>query len=110
MLLSYDDRTRTMRDEDKHLVFTDNGIIRATLIVDGFVRGSWSITQKRKSAVLTINLFEPLSQVDHAEVAEEAERLLISSPLMPIREIFSFNKKSRGHPRVFFIERELWFC
>lgn len=75
MLLSYDDRTRIMRDEDKHLVFTDNGIIRSTLIVDGFVRGIWSIAQKRKSAILTINLFEPLSQVDHAEVAEEAERL-----------------------------------
>ncbi len=75
MLLYYDDRTRIMRDEDKHLVFTDNGIIRATLIVDGFVRGIWSITQKRKSAILTINLFEPLTQVDHAAIAEEAERL-----------------------------------
>ncbi|WP_235550257.1 winged helix DNA-binding domain-containing protein [Paenibacillus sp. Soil724D2] len=75
MLLSYDDRTRIMRDEDKHQVFTDNGIIRATLIVDGFVRGIWSITQKRKSAILTINLFEPLSQVEHIEVAAEATRL-----------------------------------
>ncbi|WP_246358609.1 winged helix DNA-binding domain-containing protein [Paenibacillus phytorum] len=94
MLLSYEDRTRIMRDEDKHLVFTDNGIIRATLIVDGFVRGIWSITQKRKSAILTINLFEPLSQVDHAEVAEEAERLFdFIAPDADSRDILFINQK-----------------
>jgi hypothetical protein len=94
MLLSYEDRTRIMRDEDKHLVFTDNGIIRATLIVDGFVRGIWSITQKRKSALLTINLFEPLSQVDHAEVEEEAERLFdFIAPDADSRDILFINQK-----------------
>ncbi len=94
MLLSYEDRTRIMRDEDKHLVFTDNGIIRATLIVDGFVRGIWSITQRRKSAILTINLFQPLSQVDHAEVAEEAERLFdFIAPGGDSRDILFINQK-----------------
>jgi hypothetical protein len=76
MLLSYDDRTRIMQNDVKHLVFTDNGIIRATLIVDGFVRGIWSVTQKQKAAILNIDLFEPLSEAEHAEVSEEAERHL----------------------------------
>ncbi|WP_261807771.1 winged helix DNA-binding domain-containing protein [Paenibacillus sp. N3.4] len=76
MLLSYDDRTRIIRDEDKRLVFTDNGIIRATLLVDGFVRGTWSLIQKRKTATLTINLFAPLSESDQTEVAAEGIKLL----------------------------------
>ncbi|MCY9695848.1 DNA glycosylase AlkZ-like family protein [Paenibacillus alginolyticus] len=93
MLLSYDNRIRIMRDEDKHLVFTDNGIIRATLIVDGFVRGIWSIIQKRKSAILTINLFEPLSQVDQDEVAEEAEHLFdFIAPDTSTRDILFMNQ------------------
>ncbi|OPH53341.1 hypothetical protein BC351_05550 [Paenibacillus ferrarius] len=72
MLLSYDDRSRILQDDDKHLVFTDNGIIRATLLVDGFVCGIWSVTQKRKAADLNISLFRPISEEQLNSLREEA--------------------------------------
>ncbi|MEC0229164.1 winged helix DNA-binding domain-containing protein [Paenibacillus alba] len=75
MLLSYDDRSRILQDDDKHLVFTDNGIIRATLLVDGFVCGIWSVTQKRKAADLSISLFRSISEEQLNSIREEAERL-----------------------------------
>jgi hypothetical protein len=75
MLLSYDDRSRIMAEGVKQRVFTDNGIIRAALLVDGFVSGIWSITLKRKVGVLTITLFRELSEEERAGVEAEAEGL-----------------------------------
>ncbi|GFZ85077.1 hypothetical protein GCM10008018_33900 [Paenibacillus marchantiophytorum] len=75
MLLSYEDRTRILADEDKPLVFTENGIIRATLLVDGFVCGIWSVAQKRQTATLTITLFRPIAEEQLAAIQAEAAQL-----------------------------------
>ncbi len=75
-LLSHADRTRIMDDEHRTLVFTKNGIIRATVLVDGFVRGTWTITRRRAAATLTIVPFAPLPAQDRAALAEEGGRLL----------------------------------
>lgn len=75
MLLSYDDRSRIMAEGVKQRVFTDNGIIRAALLVDGFVIGIWSITLKRKVGVLTVTLFRELSEEERTGVEAEAEGL-----------------------------------
>ncbi|WP_274471788.1 MULTISPECIES: winged helix DNA-binding domain-containing protein [unclassified Paenibacillus] len=76
MLLSYENRARIMDDELKHRVFTDNGIIRATLLVNGFVRGIWSFAEKRKAGVLTVTLFSPMPDNELQAVEAEANRLL----------------------------------
>lgn len=76
MLLSYDDRTRIIADEHRPLVFTENGIIRATILVDGFVNGLWTIERKRKAADLIIRPFGPLSGEAFAALLEEGARLL----------------------------------
>jgi hypothetical protein len=57
MLLSYDDRTRIIADEHRPLVFTENGIIRAAILLDGFVSGIWKIEVKRGAAALIIEPF-----------------------------------------------------
>ncbi|MDU0204489.1 winged helix DNA-binding domain-containing protein [Paenibacillus sp. MAH-36] len=76
MLLSYDDRSRIMAEELKQRVFTYNGIIRAALLIDGFVSGTWSIVMhKRKVCVLTITLFRVISSSERASVEAEAEGL-----------------------------------
>ncbi len=75
-LLSHADRTRIMDDKHRTLVFTKNGIIRATVLIDGFVRGTWTITRRRDAATLTIAPFAPLSAQDRAALAEESVRLL----------------------------------
>ncbi|MBD0383818.1 winged helix DNA-binding domain-containing protein [Paenibacillus sedimenti] len=76
MLLSYADRTRIMAEEYRARVFTVNGIIRAAILVDGFVRGIWKIELMKDAAVLVIELFEPLSSQDREALIEEGGRLL----------------------------------
>ncbi|MBP1990561.1 winged helix DNA-binding domain-containing protein [Paenibacillus eucommiae] len=76
MLLSYADRTRIIAEAYRPLVFTINGIIRATILVDGFVRGIWRIERQRSSATLIIEPFEPLSQQEIHALSEEGSRLL----------------------------------
>lgn len=76
MLLSYADRTRIIADEHRPLVFTENGIIRATILVDGFVSGIWRIERQRKAATLIVEPFDPLSAEDSAALLEEGSRLL----------------------------------
>ncbi|MFB9329229.1 winged helix DNA-binding domain-containing protein [Paenibacillus aurantiacus] len=76
MLLSYHDRSRIMDESIKPRVFTKNGIIRAAVLVDGFVRGIWSIEERKGTAILAVELFEPLSQAEKREMEEEGSRLL----------------------------------
>lgn len=76
MLLSYSDRARIMADADKPSVFTRNGIIRATVLIDGFVSGIWSIEEHRGIAALQIRLFKPVSAEEQASMYEEGSKLL----------------------------------
>ena len=76
MLLSYSDRSRIIAEKYKPLVFTINGIIRSTFLIDGFVRGTWKIEQTRQSAVLIIHPFEPLTHEDREALAAEGTKLL----------------------------------
>jgi len=76
MLLSYEDRSRIIAEPYRKRVFTVNGIIRAAVLVDGFVCGIWQIQREKKSATLEIELFEPVSKADRDALMEEGERLL----------------------------------
>ena len=71
LLLSHADRTRIIADEHRTRVFT-----KGAVLVDGFVRGTWTIKQKRNTAALLVELFGPLSRQDRAALAEEGTRLL----------------------------------
>lgn len=76
LLLSHADRTRIISEEHRARVFTINGIIRPTVLVDGFVAGMWKWEKKRGDATLDIELFEPVSKGDRAALKEEGLRLL----------------------------------
>jgi hypothetical protein len=88
LLLSHADRARIISDADRKRVFTVNGIIRATFLVDGFVAGMWRIVRgvgaggargsrgAGSSAVLEIEPFRPVGEADRAALAEEGARLL----------------------------------
>lgn len=76
MLLSYFDRSRIISEKHKALVFTINGIIRATFLIDGFVSGTWKIEQNRQSATLIIQPFEQLSSADREALQAEGVKLL----------------------------------
>ena len=76
VLQSHADRSRIIAKEHRPLVFTENGIIRPTILVDGFVRGTWKTERMRGTATLVIEPFEPLPEEAHAALATEGERLI----------------------------------
>jgi len=79
LLLSHADRARIITEEHRGRVFTVNGIIRATVLVDGFVHGMWKIEKKRDAATLRVALFGPVSGADRDALAEEGGRLLAAA-------------------------------
>lgn len=76
LTLSHADRTRVVSDEHRKRIFTVNGIIRATFLVDGFVHGMWKAEKKRGEATLRIEPFAPVPGPERAALEEEGMRLL----------------------------------
>ncbi|MGN7467797.1 winged helix DNA-binding domain-containing protein [Cytobacillus praedii] len=76
ILLSHKNRTRIIADEYRSRVFTVNGIIKATFLIDGYVQGLWRIEQNKKSSTLIIEPFKSLLQVDKDELAIEGAKLM----------------------------------
>mgnify|MGYP001471825942 CR=1 FL=1 len=79
LLLSHADRARIITEEDRARVFTVNGIIRATVLVDGFVHGMWKVERSRRDATLRVELFRPVADADLKALVEEGERLLAAA-------------------------------
>ncbi|HEX2204058.1 MAG TPA: crosslink repair DNA glycosylase YcaQ family protein, partial [Longimicrobium sp.] len=76
LLLSHADRSRVITEADRARVFTVNGIIRPTILVDGTVRGTWSLVRERGAAALVVEPFAKLAKGDRAALADEGARLL----------------------------------
>jgi hypothetical protein len=72
VLLGHGDRRRIMSEEFRTRV----GIGKATVLVDGFVRGTWTVAGQGGTATLAIEAFAPMSEEERREVQEEGERLL----------------------------------
>jgi len=76
LVLSHADRGRVISEEHRKKVFLSAARVRATFLIDGFVRGAWKVEKNRKKATLQIEPFEPLSTEDHAALSDEGERLV----------------------------------
>lgn len=76
VLLSHADRTRIIADEHRSAVYTKNGLIRATVLLDGFVRGTWTLERDEGTATVCIVPFGRLAAKDRTALAEEGARLL----------------------------------
>lgn len=76
ILLSHADRSRILRGQDRLRVFTSNGIIRSTIVVDGFVAGLWNVRRAEDTATLVVTPFTGLSRQAAAALAEEGAGLL----------------------------------
>jgi Winged helix DNA-binding domain len=68
VVLGFADRRRTISDELRKIVIGKNGDVAATVLVDGFVAGTWSGAAK-------VELLVPLTRTQKAEVEDEAARL-----------------------------------
>ncbi|GGV20409.1 hypothetical protein GCM10010182_47930 [Actinomadura cremea] len=76
LTLAHADRTRIVSEEHRKRIFTVNGIIRATFLVDGFVHGMWKAEKRRGEATLRIDPFAPVAKPERAALEEEGLRLL----------------------------------
>ena len=76
LVLSHDDRTRVMSDEYRRWVSTLNGMIPGTVLVDGFVRATWSLRRQHRGAVVEVKPFGSLPRRVRADIAAEGDALL----------------------------------
>ncbi|GAA3122281.1 winged helix DNA-binding domain-containing protein [Planomonospora alba] len=72
-ILSHADRSRIIDRSLLGGVVTKNGIVRGTVLVDGFVRATWKI---ERPGTVAVTPFAKLSGADAAAVEEEGLRLL----------------------------------
>ncbi|UUZ89898.1 winged helix DNA-binding domain-containing protein [Paenibacillus sp. P25] len=86
-LLSYADRTRILDEAARKRVFTENGIIRSTILIDGFVSGIWRVEKQRGTAVLIIEPFAWSPEQDRRALTEEGGRLLQFAAAEDVHEI-----------------------
>lgn len=56
-LISYKDRTATIRTEYQPKAFSNNGIFRPTIVINGQTTGIWKRTAKKDSVLLETNVF-----------------------------------------------------
>jgi hypothetical protein len=76
ILLSHAQRSHIISDDYRARVFTSNGIIRSTILVDGFVQGRWHIDRIKGDATLVVEPFTALDRKTTAALTEEGQELL----------------------------------
>jgi Winged helix DNA-binding domain len=74
LVLSHAERSRVISPGAAARISTVNGVIPATVLIDGFVAGMWRLDRGRDAATLTIELFGPDSERD--ALSAEARRVL----------------------------------
>jgi hypothetical protein len=79
VLLGHADRTRIVSDEDRKQVMPGRALVRPTILIDGFVHGTWSFI----GGDLRLVPFRPLPAADRQALDDEVDRLL---PILKHRE------------------------
>jgi len=74
LVLSHAERSRVISPEATTRLYTVNGVIPGSVLIDGFVAGMWRLTRSRAAAVLTIEMFGRVQ--DRDVLAAEAGRVL----------------------------------
>ncbi|WP_338672938.1 winged helix DNA-binding domain-containing protein [Streptomyces sp. SCSIO 30461] len=88
VLLAHDDRSRILDERRRSAIFTRNGIIRATFLVDGFVAGMWRVTRERGTATLVLEPFGRLPKASRKALEQEGADLLeFMAPEAPDRTV-----------------------
>lgn len=70
VLIGHDDRTRVIDRAYRYSIFM------GTLLVDGFVQGTWTVKRVRDTATLAIEPLRRLTKTERVAVAEEGDRLV----------------------------------
>jgi hypothetical protein len=88
VLLSHAERSRIFEESSRGSIFTRNGLVAATILVDGFVAGTWKLQRDARSATLTLTPFKRLKPADRRALEREAELCLsVAAPAQAQREL-----------------------
>ncbi len=76
LVLAHADRTRIIADADRPRVFLSAARVMGTILIDGFVGGTWKTQITKSNLTLTIEPFQPLPPEIRAELLAEAQPLM----------------------------------
>jgi Winged helix DNA-binding domain len=77
ILLAHADRTRIMAPGQHLGLFSSNGVMKGSVLVDGFVRAGWIPAKGTNATTLTVTPFvKPMSKSERPAIEEEGLRLL----------------------------------
>jgi hypothetical protein len=79
LVLGHADRSRVVPEAFRGRVMTVNGIVRGTVLVDGFVAGTWRFVRGRSRASVAVTPFAPLPAQARTALTAEGLRLLSAS-------------------------------
>jgi hypothetical protein len=74
LVLSHANRSRVVSPENTKRLYTVNGVIPGSVLIDGFVAGMWRLARRPDTTTLTIEVFGPMRE--RAALVREAERVL----------------------------------
>jgi len=76
-LLAYapPERVRILSESHRKTVIAKNGDIAQTILVDGMVAGTWSVSVRPREAAIVVTPFGRLTKGDRVALIEEGERL-----------------------------------
>jgi hypothetical protein len=75
VLIAYQYRDRIIAARHRPAIYSKNGIIEATFLIDGIVGGTWDVATTRTEAVVRLHPFAKLTQADRRAGLAEAEAL-----------------------------------
>jgi hypothetical protein len=75
LLVGYEQRDRIIAARHRRAVYSNNAIIKATVLVDGMVAGTWTLARDGTAAVVNVTAFTKLGRADRAAIIGEGERL-----------------------------------
>jgi hypothetical protein len=88
LVLSHDDRTRVVAPEHRARVVLKNLQVRATVLIDGMVAGTWRVDRKKDTAVLVLEPFAALTKKTLAALESEGDALLrFAEPEAEVRDV-----------------------
>lgn len=84
LTLSHADRARITGDTDRRRLVTVNGIVHATVLVDGFVAGTWKVARDRSAVTVIVEPFRRLPARQVAAIEREgADLAAFTAPALP---------------------------
>jgi hypothetical protein len=92
LLLSHADRSRVINADFGNQGFTADGPQPSSLLVDGFVKATWTLTREEDTATLSIRPFGQLARADRDELVIEGTRLLAFAASEASRRVVRFTR------------------